>query len=101
METPEGVTGSAIFKPRIMVLEEINVVGPALQAELASYTTLTGIRGQTYWIDANRAGDAEMPRTSERSPGVNAIVPVGGIRMRISEAVSAAQAILDVARTGT
>lgn len=83
-----------------MVLEEINVVGPALQAEVASYTTLTGIRGHTYWIDAARAGDAEVPRTSEQSPGVNAIVPVGGIRMRISETVSAAQAILDAARTG-
>lgn len=90
--------GTALFKPRLMVMETIDVVGAALKSELPSFTVLTGNKGQVYWFDAKRSGDAEAPRGMEQGPNVNAIIPICGIRMRVSETVAQAQAIINAAR---
>jgi hypothetical protein len=94
-----GHIGTALFKPRLMVMETIDVVGAALKSEAPSFIALTGNKGQIYWFDAKRSGNAQAPRGMEQGPNVNAIIPVGGIRMRISETVTQAQGVIDAART--
>lgn len=93
-----GHTGSALFTPRLLVMEAIGAAGPALQAEVASFTRLTGIRDRQLWFDAKKAADAQPPRPTETGSGVNAIVPVGGARLRVLETVPQAQAAIDSAR---
>ncbi len=93
-----GHIGSTLFKPRLIVMEPISVVGPALRAEHPSFVCLTGINGLSLWFDAKQARDAETPRASESGNGVQAIVPVGGIRMRVTDSVAAAQATIDAGR---
>ena len=95
-----GHVGTALFKPRQMVLEAIDVVGPALQAEVPSFTMLHAPNGASIWFDAKKARDAEPPKAYETSENVNAVVVIGGIRQRVSENVADAQAIIDAARAG-
>ncbi len=97
-EHPEHI-GTALFKPKRMVMEPCEEVGPALQATVSSFTSLTGLSDRRLWFDANKAADAQTPRPSESGSGVLAIIPVGGIRMRVMESVADAQAVIGAART--
>ena len=94
----KGHVGTALFKPKQLVLEPISTVGPALQAELPSFAMLHAPNGAEIWFDAKEAQDARPPRSSETSPDTQAVVAVGGVAQRVSESVAAAQAIIDAAR---
>lgn len=93
-----GHEGSALFSPKQLVLETIDEVGPALQADTASFDKLTAPDGSTVWFDAKKAKDARAPLTSEQSANTNAVVTVGGTNQRVTETVSEAQAVIDAAR---
>ncbi len=93
-----GHVGSALFSPKQLVMEPIQTVGPALQAERPSFDRLTGVRNRELWFDGKKARDAQRPRPRETGNGVRAIVVVGGTRMRVLETVAAAQAVIDAAR---
>jgi len=93
-----GHVGSALFGPKRLVLEPIDTVGPALQAEVPTFAVLHAPNGQNIWFQANKARDAEAPLPTEQSPTTNAVVVMGGVRQRVSETVAQAQAIIHTAR---
>ncbi|MGC3939521.1 hypothetical protein ACOTTU_17085 [Roseobacter sp. EG26] len=92
--------GTALFKPKQLVLEAIEVVGPALMVEVPSFAELHAPNNASIWFEATKARDAEAPRASETSPNTNAVVVMGGVRQRVSETVAQAQAVIDNARLG-
>lgn len=94
----DGHIGTTLFKPRLIVMEPITLTGPALHAERASFVRLSGIDDRHLWFDATQADDAEPPKPHESANGVNAIIPVDGIRMRVTESVADAQAAIDAGR---
>ena len=100
IEYPDGEphTGSVMFAPWVSVIETIDIVGPALQAEVASFVRFTGTRGIDLWCDAAKAADPRGPTAAEAADGVGAVIAVGGIGMRVAESVADVQAALDAAR---
>lgn len=93
-----GHIGTTLFRPMLIVMEPVSVVGPALNAERASFVRLTGLGRRALWFDAARAGDARPPRPHEAQAGVGAVVPVGGIGMKVVESVARAQAVIEAGR---
>lgn len=93
-----GHEGTALFAPKRLVLEPIDIVGPELQKTAPSFTRLHAPNGQSIWCQASKAKNAEPPRPTEVSPTTHAVVVMGGVRQRVRETVSEAQAILDAAR---
>ena len=95
-----GVIGSALFKPKQLVLEKVDVVGPALWNELNTFAQLHAPNGVHIWFDSVPASDAMVPSAREARPGVNSVVIMAGVRQRLSDTVAAAQAVIDQARAG-
>lgn len=93
-----GHVGTALFAPKRLVLETIDSVGPELQQGAPSFTRLHAPDGQSIWCQASKAKDAEAPLPTEMSPTTGAVVVMGGVRQRVRETVSEAQAILNAAR---
>jgi hypothetical protein len=93
-----GHEGTALFAPKRLVLEPIDAVGRELQKTAPSFTRLHAPNGQSIWCQASKAKDAEAPLPTEVSPTTNAVVVMGGVRQRVRETVSEAQAILNSAR---
>ena len=96
-----GQFGTALFKPKQLVLEPIDVVGPALKQDIPSFAVLHAPNSASVWFEAIKAKDAEPPRITETSENTNAVVVMGGVRQRVSETVAEAQAIIDAARSGS
>ncbi|MGV6850016.1 MAG: hypothetical protein ACWA5A_16720 [Marinibacterium sp.] len=93
-----GAIGTALFSPKQLVMDQIDAVGPALRAEQPGFARLRSRSGAAIWFDATRSGDAESPRPTEATDGVNAVVQIGRVRQRVAETVAEAQAIIDAAR---
>ncbi|MEM9096835.1 MAG: hypothetical protein AAGC62_17925, partial [Pseudomonadota bacterium] len=93
-----GHVGSALFKPKQLVLEDIDTVGAALKAELSTFAMLHAPNNASIWFDSAKVKDAEPPRSHESSPSTNSVVVMGGVRQRLAETVSQAQAVIDAAR---
>lgn len=93
-----GHVGSALFKPKQLVLEDIDTVGTALEEELSTFAMLHAPNNASIWFDAAKAKDAEPPKIYESSPNTNSVVVIGGVRQRLAETVSQAQAVIDAAR---
>lgn len=81
------------------MLEPIEVVGPALQAEVPTFAELHAPSNASIWFEAVKARDAEAPRASETSANTNAIVVIGGVRQRVYETVAEAQGVIKSARS--
>ncbi|MEP6065510.1 MAG: hypothetical protein ABJ246_06725 [Paracoccaceae bacterium] len=96
-----GHTGSALFNPKQLILEAIDIVGPALKAELASFAKLHAPNNANIWFEANSVKNAEPPRSFETSENTRAVVVMGGVRQRVSETVTEAQAVIDAARASS
>lgn len=94
-----GHVGTVLFKPKQLVLEPIDVVGPALRAEVPTFAELHALNNGSIWFEAVKANDAEAPRASETSANTNAVVVMGGVKKRVSETVAQAQAVIDNARS--
>jgi len=95
----QGHIGTTMFKPTFIVMEPIEQVGPALAIEAPGFTSLKGLKDRDLWFDAIKAEDAQAPRPHEGVNGVHAVVPVGGIRMRVIATVEEAQNVIDAARS--
>lgn len=93
-----GHIGTTLFSPMQIVMEPVDVVGPALRAEAPGFTRLTGLSARRLWFNATRAGDARPPTRQEAQQGANAVVRVGGIGMKVVENVRQAQDRIDSAR---
>lgn len=94
---PEHV-GSALFNPKQLVMEPIEYVGRTLKDELRHFCEFHAPNGASIWINSEMAGDAEKPRSTEKSNNTNSVILIGGVRQRLSESVVEAQAKLDDAR---
>lgn len=94
-----GHTGTALFNPKLLVLESIGNVGAALYEEISSFAVLHAPNGAEIWFNAKKVDNAENPRPTEISKDTNSVVLMGGVRQRLLETVFIAQQIIDKARS--
>ena len=92
-------SGTTLFKPLQIVLNPIDEVAPAMLQQVPSFVRLTSPSGTPQWVDAKKTGDAQVPRPGERGKNTDAVVLVGGVRLRLRDSVADVQAVLDAGRS--